>query len=166
MSNTLAIQRRFDVDYSSVGEYSKQEEFSFQRNSSKLWQGSITLNTLVAPWICSFQYLEFGPDYGLIPKPEDAYPKPRISFEDIFTASGIPKLGEIRASDIAALFQARTAIIGLGSIPQQDAIIAELTENKAPPMRAVNINGRWVGNPSINFDPEAVVESIRQDRER
>ena len=38
-------------------------------------------------------------------------------------------------------------------------------KNGAQRFRAVKINGRWCGNPSVRVDRLAIVESIRQDRE-
>lgn len=49
--------------------------------------------------------------------------------------------------------------------PDGRIVLAELVEKEVPIVRAVRINGRWRGNPSVKIDQKAIVESIRQDRE-
>lgn len=70
--------------------------------------------------------------------------------------------GRLTAAD---LFRPNTAF---DATPQSDGSIRiiELVEKKVPVVRAVKIKGRWIGNPSVKIDRQAVIESIRQDRER
>jgi acetoacetate decarboxylase len=70
--------------------------------------------------------------------------------------------GRLTAAD---LFRPNTAF---DATPQPDGSIRiiELVEKKVPVVRALKIKGRWRGNPSVKIDRQAVVESIRQDRER
>ncbi len=44
-------------------------------------------------------------------------------------------------------------------------LLVELDEADAPLVKARKVNGRWVG-ADVEFDSQAVVTSIREDRER
>jgi hypothetical protein len=45
-------------------------------------------------------------------------------------------------------------------------VLTELVPAEAPLVRARKVNGRWVGAEGVKLDPKAVVDAIRQDRER
>jgi len=44
--------------------------------------------------------------------------------------------------------------------------LAEVEECGVPLVKARKVNGRWMGTDAVRLDRGAIVESIRQDRER
>lgn len=66
--------------------------------------------------------------------------------------------GRLTAAD---LFRPNTAF-DASLQPDGSIRIVELVEKKVPAVRAVKINGRWVGNPSTKIDRRAIIETIRE----
>jgi len=69
--------------------------------------------------------------------------------------------GRLTAAD---LFRPNTAFDATAQ-PDGSIRIVELVEKEVPLVRAVKVNGRWLGNPSVKIERQAIVESIRRDRE-
>ena len=63
------------------------------------------------------------------------------------------------------LFKPNTPYEGESQFGGKVVVLRELVPAEVPEVRSRKVNGRWVGAEGVKLDRQAVVESVRQDRD-